>query len=214
MSKVFRILLGVFLGLAVMFMAIGAGIGYAHFRGTEGYIPVTGVITGFTSGQMPIVTYSAQGYTGTVRSHTRISWQRLGDEVTVMVDPRDPSRVSDSSLRIVSIVFVCIGGVMLLACLVTAIAARAVRKKREELLVWGQRVTVTIDAINVNTMVTMMNRHPERLYAHCVHPVTGETVKLHSHDLWKTPLQPGDRVDVLFDPMNEKRYVFDVREDA
>ena len=85
-------------------------------------------------------------------------------------------------------------------------------KKRESLLTDGTRVQGEIVAVERNMMIRMNRRCPWRVKVRCVHPLTGEEITLRSHSLWDCAYQPGEKVDVLFDPVNEKKYAVDVQE--
>lgn len=111
-------------------------------------------------------------------------------------------------------VFLPLGAAFLLATAAVWYFFNRSRRRREELLTWGTRARATVTDVRVNPNVRVNHRNPHVVLAQCVHPVTRETVTLRSHNVMDCTLQPGDTVDILFDPMNEKRYVFDLREES
>lgn len=88
------------------------------------------------------------------------------------------------------------------------------RRRREELLTWGTRAKATVTGVRANLNVRVNRRNPDVVLAQCVHPITRETVTLRSHNVMDCTLHPGDTVEIAFDPMNERRYAFDLREEC
>lgn len=109
-------------------------------------------------------------------------------------------------------IFLPLGVLFLLAAgCVWFFLSRSLRR-REELLTWGTRVTATVTKVYANSNLRMNGHHPKVVLAQCVHPITHETLTLRSHNVQDCTLQPGQTVDIAFDPMNEKHYVFDLME--
>ena len=121
---------------------------------------------------------------------------------------------NDEALFIVGNVFFGLGLVFLLAAVLVWYFINRSQRRREELLTWGVRATGTVTDIRVNYSIKVNRRSPVVVYAACTHPVTREQVTLRSHNLWNCTLEAGQTVDVAFDQMNEKRYAFDIREEA
>lgn len=121
---------------------------------------------------------------------------------------------ADPDLLIVGNVFFVLGLVFLLTTALVWYFISRSQRRREELLTWGIRATGTVTDIRVNYSVKVNRRSPVVVYAECVHPVTRERVTLRSHNLWNCTMETGQTVDIAFDQMNEKRYVFDIREEA
>lgn len=121
---------------------------------------------------------------------------------------------TDPALPIVGNVFFGLGVVFLLATALVWYFISRSQRRREELLTWGVRVTGTVTDIRVNYSVKVNRRSPVVVYAECTHPVTRERVTLRSHNLWNCTMETGQTVEIAFDQMNEKRYVFDIREEA
>ncbi len=110
-------------------------------------------------------------------------------------------------------VFLPLGAAFLLATAAVWYFFNRANRRREELLTWGTRVRAAVTDVRANQNVRVNGRNPDVVLARCTHPVTRETVTLRSHNVMNCTLQPGDTVEILFDPMNEKRYVFDLREE-
>jgi len=121
---------------------------------------------------------------------------------------------ADDALFIVGNVFFWLGLVFLLATALVRYFISRSERARQDLLTWGIRVTGTITNIRVNYSVKVNRRCPVVVYAECTHPVTHEQVTLRSHNLWNCTMETGQTVDIVFDQMNEKRYAFDIREEA
>lgn len=200
-------------GLAALFLLLGAGFRIYHAAATQSYVQVEGRIVDFRHGY-PVIGYEYGGYEGRIAAHSRASWQRIGDSITVQVDPASPDQAMDDTLPMLGLIFILVGGSMLIPAVCLAVISRRHTAILAELRTYGQRVRVMVTEVKPNYVVSINKRHPWRVYAECRHPVTGAGITVHSGDLMHTSLQPGSYVDVLFDPMNEKRYVMDVQEDA
>ena len=86
--------------------------------------------------------------------------------------------------------------------------------QRQEVLTYGQKVRAQVCEIKEVTTVNMNRKHPWVIQARCRHPQTGEEVTLKSHMLWKLNVGVGDTVTIAFDPYKERRYAFELSEEA
>lgn len=120
--------------------------------------------------------------------------------------------VPDADAPVLAPIFCLSGGIFLLVAMITLLLLSDRRRKR--LLDTGIRVTATVTDIRPNYGVKLNQRSPYRVYAQCEHPLTRETVTLHSHDLFHLTVATGQTVEIAFDPMHEKRYAFDLSEEA
>ena len=127
---------------------------------------------------------------------------KAGSLAAVFTLPED-----DLSLAIVGSVFTLLGVVFLGVGIAFALADKRRTKLREELLAWGSRVTGTVAEVRRDHTVRVNDRSPVIATVRCPFP-QGE-VTLKSHRLWGHEPAVGDRVEVLFDPMDERRYVIE-----
>lgn len=109
------------------------------------------------------------------------------------------------ALPIVGVVFAALGLIFLLTGGVMLLLLRRQVKLREELERYGARVTGTVADIHIDRTYRVNGRSPLRIHVAVVHPTTGETVTIRSGPVWETSLTIGDPVDVLFDPLHEKK---------
>lgn len=114
------------------------------------------------------------------------------------------------ALPVVGIVFAGIG--LIFTALGAGFLIALLRRKRlkEELLQYGTRVTGTVADIRVDRSYQVNGRHPLRIMVQAQSPFTGETRTLRGPLVWETSLSTGDPADVLFDPMNSKKYFVDM----
>ena len=119
----------------------------------------------------------------------------------------------DNTLPIVMWIFAGLGAFFAVLGLSISACMGAARRSREALLSYGLRARATVTAVTENKSVSMGSRHPCRVTATCVHPVTGQEVTLRSHNLWTCALTPGQQVTVAFDPAREKKYAFDLQDE-
>lgn len=111
-------------------------------------------------------------------------------------------------------VFLPLGAAFLLATAAVWYFFSRARRRREELLTWGTRAKATVTEVRANLNVRVNRRNPDVVLAQCVHPITRETVTIRSQHVINCTLHPGDTVEIAFDPMNERRYAFDLREEC
>lgn len=110
-------------------------------------------------------------------------------------------------------VFLPLGTAFLLAAVAVWYFFGRAKRRREELLTWGTRAKATVTEVRANLNVRVNRRSPDVVLAQCTHPITREKVTLRSHNVMNCTLLPGDTVEIAFDPMNERSYVFDLREE-
>ena len=109
------------------------------------------------------------------------------------------------------VVFTSLGVIFLLVTLLLARADRRRARMREELLRFGARVQGTIVDVRVDYSVKVNRRSPLIARVQCMLP-SGE-VTLKSHRLWNACPATGDTVEVIYDPMDERRYVLEFPEE-
>lgn len=114
------------------------------------------------------------------------------------------------ALPMVGIVFAGIG--LIFTVLGVGFLMAFLRRKRlkEELLTYGTRVTGTVSDICIDHAYRVNGRHPLRIMVQAQDPFTGETRTLRGPLVWETSLSTGDPAEVLFDPMDSKKYFVDL----
>lgn len=121
---------------------------------------------------------------------------------------------ADPDLPIVGNVFFLLGLAFLAATALVWYFMSRKERQRAELLTYGIRVTATVTDVRINYSVKVNRRSSVVVYAACIHPVSREEVTLRSHNLWNCTVATGQKVDILFDQMNEKLYAFDIPQEA
>lgn len=107
--------------------------------------------------------------------------------------------------------FTALGVIFLLVTLLLARADRRRARLREELLQYGTRVKGTIVDVRVDHTIRVNRRSPVIAKVQCMLP-SGE-VTLKSHRLWDACPAVGDRAEVIYDPMDERKYVIEFSEE-
>ena len=97
------------------------------------------------------------------------------------------------------------GGIFLVTAIRLVIASGKHQRLYEELLASGSRVTGTVTEVHTDYTVRLNSTYARIATIRCPFP-RGE-VTLESHRLWDKIPAVGDAVDVLYDPMDESRYV-------
>ena len=180
---------------------------------TRGMVPVEGTIASW-DGDHPVVAYTVDGQEYFYHSNVSYSPHRpVGSSFRLLATPGAPIRAADYFLAIMGGIF----GAVALVLLITGFAIWFVlgrrEKRREELLQYGLRTTAVILELEQNRSVSVNNRHPWVVVATCAHPSTHEQMTVRSHMVWHPTVAEGDKVDVAFDPMDERRYAVDVPEE-
>lgn len=213
MQKTLRILFIIFLLIGVIFGGVAAGCRFYAIQDSAGMVEVTGTIISQDREGYPTVAYDWEGFTYSKHFNARSSSERIGDAYPLMIDPADPVHVLNPALNILTLVFGIIGGTFIAVALILMGISSRSRRRYEDLLARGQRVSVTVTDVTDNPYIAVNNRHPVNLHAECRNPITGQTMQLKSQNLFDRALYPGMQVDVLFDPNDPEKYIFDVAED-
>ena len=207
------------LGVAFLILTV-VMFGIFHQQ-TQGMVPMEGTIESWDQDH-PIVTYTVDGqeyiYHPNVSSsvHWHVSssvhWP-VGSPYRLMVNPGAPHLVTDYFLVMMGGIFGLTAIIMLgIGFTIWAVMGRGERR-REDILQFGLRATAVIVELKQNRAVQVNNRHPWVAIATCLHPSTREEVTLKSHMLWYPAVAEGDKIDVAFDPMDERRYAMDIPEE-
>ena len=111
------------------------------------------------------------------------------------------------AFAIVGTVFTAMGAAFLVVTVILALVGRKQQRMREELLQYGTRVTGEVVDVRINYSIRVNRKSPLVAQVKCLLP-TGE-VTLKSKNLWNACPNTGDAVEVIYDPMDEKRYVIE-----
>jgi len=111
------------------------------------------------------------------------------------------------ALPVIGVVFGAMGLVFLLVGGVMLLILRRQKRLREELEQYGTRVTGAVADIRVDRIYQVNGHSPLRVFVSVRHPFTNEELTLRSGPVWNTALTTGDPVEVLFDPMDEKKHL-------
>lgn len=131
------------------------------------------------------------------------------DSLPLLADPEVwlGDTPDELALPMVGIVFSCIGLLFTVMGSVFLFIERRRRLLAEELERFGIRVTGTVSEMYRDRSYNVNGRNPLRIMVQAQHPTTGEMRTLKGPMVWETPLSVGDKLDVLFDPQNEKKFV-------
>ncbi len=115
------------------------------------------------------------------------------------------------ALSIVGTVFTALGVIFLMVTVILIVAGKRRARMREELLTWGTRVKGEVVDVRIDHSIRVNGHSPMIARVRCKLP-QGE-VTLKSHRLWNACPNAGDAVEVIYDPMDEKRYVIEFPEE-
>ena len=212
MKKV-RLMLTLIFGLmGILFMLTGGGIGTATSVNGRDMVPVDGTIVSLSSNK-PLILYEVDGETYYRQGNVSSSTFRVGDPYRLLVNPEDPNHTIDPVAGgALTTVFSCVGGALVLAAIFIHVLMKRSENRLHMLRTCGTRQQGTVTRVHQNFSVRINGRSPWIVVAECPHPQTGETVTVKSTMIWETSLQPGDPVDVLFDPMNDSVRMVDLED--
>lgn len=131
-----------------------------------------------------------------------VAMKAAGDVTRIFTLPEE-----ELALAIVGTVFTVLGAAFLVVTVILALVGRKQQRMREELLQYGTRVTGIVIEVWVNHSVRVNGRSPLLARVQCTFP-TGD-ITLKSKNLWNACPSTGDAVEVIYDPMDEKRYVIE-----
>lgn len=211
MKKV-RLILALFYGiLGLAFLLGGTVIEVRNHAQTQNMIAVEGTIVAIHD-NVPTIVYHVNGEPYSTRSNVASALYHVGDTYRVLTDPDNPAQAIDPGAQLLTRLLFGIGGVLLLGALLTHLFSRRNQERLAILRASGIRRQGTVTQVCKNYDIDVNNHHPWEVTATCVHPRTGETVTAYEPAVWKTTLQPGDSIDVLFDPIDDKVFMLDIEE--
>lgn len=209
-----RILLLIFSLVGGTFLIVSAVMLGIFHQQTQGMTPVEGVITHW-DGDHPVIAYTVDGQE--YFYHSSVSYTPhwpVGSSFRLLVDPDAPIRAADYFLVLMGGIFGAMAILLLAIGFIIWFAMGRGERRREDLLQYGLRTTAVVTELKQNRSVQVNHRHPWNIIASCTHPSTREEMTIKSHMVWKPAVAVGDKIDVAFDPMDERRYAMDTPEEA
>ncbi|AOW15721.1 hypothetical protein LPB72_06495 [Hydrogenophaga crassostreae] len=140
---------------------------------------------------------------------------RVGEPVTVFFDPANPSEARVNGFfelwGIASIAGV-VGTVFFLVGVGFGTAKWFYGRKLARLSETGDLVLATFDKVEPDAGTTLNNRHPWRVHAHWIDPLSGKRHLFTSEMLWEDPTERAGQslVRVYVERGNPKRYAMDL----
>ena len=104
-------------------------------------------------------------------------------------------------------VFTALGVIFLIVTVILILVGKRRARMREELLTWGSRIKGEVVDVRVDYTVRVNRRSPVIAKVRCTLP-SGE-ITLRSPRLWDAHPAVGNVVEVIYDQMDEKRYVIE-----
>ena len=199
------------IGLAFLIPA-AVMLGIFHQQ-TRGMVPIEGAIASW-DGDHPVIAYTVDGQEYFYHSSVSYSphWP-VGSSFRLLAAPGAPIRAADYFLAIMGGIFGAVAVLLLVIGFAIWFGMGRRERGREELLQYGLRAAAVVLELQENRSVSVNNRHPWVVVAACTHPSTREQMTVRSHMVWRPAVAEGDKVDVAFDPMDERRYAMDIPEE-
>ena len=195
-----------FLCLGLIFMGVSFGVRHSLAGFMEAGISAQGEFVSVGKSNT-CIRYVVDGQTYEIRSSVYSSDMEIGDPVTVWYLPDNPGRARMEHWAVWG-VFLIVGGVFSLlgsGFLGTVLCGRM---KKRSLMLNGTPVSAKVTEISQDWRIRISGRNPWVVHAVCVHPYTGQEMKVKSELFMEDPrpLIKDGKVQVLVDSMREKRY--------
>lgn len=154
------------------FLFIGVTLGHSFLSFQQKSVEQTAVITQIektpkrNAEEITYTVYVEYSYRGTVYtgklSYYSASMQ-VGKEITIHLDPENPSRIQSAASRWFPVLFCVLGGAAAAVGFSGWIALEVKRRHRKRLLRDGYRVMAEIQSIAPNLKFSVNGRHPYRI---------------------------------------------------
>lgn len=202
-----------FLALGLVFLSVSFGVRHSLDRFIDAGLSTQGEFVSVGKSNTRI-RYEVDGQVFEIRSSTYSSDMDVGDPVTVWYLPGNPGRARMEHWAVWG-VFMIVGGVFsgLGAGFMLSVLPKALI--RRSLMLNGTPVTAQMTEIVQNRWVAINHRNPYVIHAVCIHPYTGQEMKVKSEYLMEDPsahIKDGT-IEVLVDPMRDNRYYVVVNEE-
>ena len=129
-----------------------------------------------------------------------VAMKAAGDIRRIFTLPED-----QLAFAINGVVFTALGVAFLLVTVILLLVGIRRKRQDEELIYLGSRVTGVVTDVKVDYTVRLNRRSPVIAQVRCLLP-SGE-VTLKSRRLWNACPSTGDKAEVMYDPMDEEKYL-------
>lgn len=160
------------------------------------------------------VQYEYEGFTFYATLDTYSSGMREGKCISILVNKDDPTDVVEPGTNLViGIVFMALGGIVILVGGVSMFKEWKYKKKLDNLKRTGKRLQARIDQITVNERIAINEEHPYVIWCSYVDESSGARFEYKSENIWNDPYEVcdvGSVIDVLVSANDYLEYVVDV----
>lgn len=138
-----------------------------------------------------------------------------GETVTVYYRPEAPASARISgffSLWGGAVILASLGGVFFLVGAAGFVVPALLGRKADRLRAQGRRIETDVTGVEVNTSLSVNDRHPWRIVTQWLDPASSQLHLFRSENLWLDPTGQvqGRRITVFIDPSNPRSYHMDV----
>lgn len=212
----------IFLIVGIVFLAVGIGVLYSGIRFRMNAVETQAVITeietyrsGDDTHHSVWVEYEYDGKEyKDIRLNVYNSGMHVGKEITILVDPKNPQKVStEYGLIFAGGVFLLMGVIFTCVGIIPIIVGIKRSSLQKQLIAGGRSIFAKVESITHNTSYRVNGRSPYVVYCTYQDEYKGVVYRFKSDNIWQNPeyfLQPGSDVRVYVNGEDYSKYYVDV----
>jgi Protein of unknown function (DUF3592) len=213
---------GIFLAVGLIFLGVGLFLGLNTIRYNAAAVKTTGTVVDLLEkgnhAFSPVVVYAdANGvrhrYISGVSS--KPAGYRIGESVEIYYDPKNPDDASIAGWReyFLSLITGVLGLIFSLVGLGYFVIRKISHSRHEQLKQSGLLLHADIVGVEINSFVSVNNRHPFFIRCEAKDALTGMTSSFKSGFIWSDPrpaIGNNKKIDVYVDRNNSRKYYVDI----
>ena len=203
----------IFTFVGIILFSAGCVVMAKHISDKQNYEKTQANITEINhTNSNAFIEYTIDGITYEGKLNEYSTNMQVGDPVWIYYDPEDPYEfISDS--KIFEIIFISLGGFFTVIGVVFMIICYKKKRKVNELIVNGDKLSGTIVAVRTNYNIRVNNRYPFIADCEVINPYDNEKYLYRSENVMEDiSMLVGMTVTVYVDRNDRSKYYVDIQE--